>query len=72
MAKERGQEAPDALSAYLATTGKLLICQELLVEARPETALIEERVRMVFEHQGEHESQWAAIASIASKSWMHG
>ena len=22
---------------------------------------------MVFEHQGEHESQWAAIASIASK-----
>ena len=24
-------------------------------------------VRMVFEHQGEHESQWAAINSIASK-----
>ena len=27
----------------------------------------ERAVRMVFEHQGEHESQWAAIASIASK-----
>ena len=24
-------------------------------------------VRMVFEHQGEHESQWAAICSIASQ-----
>lgn len=24
-------------------------------------------VRLVFEHQGEHESQWAAIESIASK-----
>jgi len=24
-------------------------------------------VRMVLEHQGEHESQWAAISSIASK-----
>jgi transposase-like protein len=24
-------------------------------------------VRMVFEHRGEHTSQWAAIASIASK-----
>ena len=24
-------------------------------------------VRMVFEHQGEHESQWAAICSISSK-----
>jgi transposase-like protein len=24
-------------------------------------------VRMVFEHQGEHASQWAAIASIAAK-----
>ena len=24
-------------------------------------------VRLVFEHQGEHESQWAAISSIAAK-----
>lgn len=27
----------------------------------------ERAVRMVVEHQGEHESQWAAICSIASK-----
>ena len=27
----------------------------------------ERAVRMVFEHQGEHESQWAAIGSIATK-----
>ena len=27
----------------------------------------ERAVRMVFEHQAEHESQWAAIVSIASK-----
>jgi transposase len=27
----------------------------------------ERAVRLVFEHQGEHTSQWAAIASIASK-----
>jgi transposase-like protein len=27
----------------------------------------ERAVRMVFEHQGGHESQWAAIGSIASK-----
>ena len=27
----------------------------------------ERAVRMVFEHQREHESQWAAMASIASK-----
>ena len=27
----------------------------------------ERAVRMVFEHQGEHESQWAAMNSIASK-----
>ena len=27
----------------------------------------ERAVRMVFEHQGEHQSQWAAISSIADK-----
>ncbi|GIU97415.1 MAG: hypothetical protein KatS3mg013_1218 [Actinomycetota bacterium] len=27
----------------------------------------ERAVRMVFEHQGEHPSQWAAICSIAEK-----
>ncbi len=27
----------------------------------------ERAVRLMFEHQGEHESQWAAIGSIASK-----
>jgi transposase len=27
----------------------------------------ERAVRMVFEHQGEHESQWAAISSISGK-----
>ncbi len=29
--------------------------------------LRERAVRMVFEHQGEHDSQWAAIQSIAGK-----
>ena len=29
--------------------------------------LRERAVRMVFEHQGEHDSQWAAIHSIAGK-----
>jgi transposase-like protein len=27
----------------------------------------ERAVRMVFEHQGEHKTQWAAIVSIATK-----
>ena len=27
----------------------------------------ERAVRMVFDHQGDHDSQWAAIASIAAK-----
>ncbi len=30
----------------------------------------ERAVRMVFEHQGEHASQWATISSIASKFGM--
>jgi transposase len=32
--------------------------------------LRERAVRMVFEHQGEHPSQWAAICSIAHKFGM--
>ena len=32
--------------------------------------LRERAVRMVFEHQGEHPSQWAAICSIAQKFGM--
>ena len=31
------------------------------------TEVRERAVRMVFEHQGEHASQWAAITSIAEK-----
>jgi transposase-like protein len=27
-------------------------------------------VRMVFEHQGEHKTQWAAIVSIATKIYL--
>jgi transposase len=30
----------------------------------------ERAVRLVFEHQGEHETQWAAITSIAGKFGM--
>jgi transposase len=30
----------------------------------------ERAVRLVFEHQGEHETQWAAITSIAEKFGM--
>jgi transposase len=29
--------------------------------------LRERAVRMVFEHRGDHDSEWAAITSIASK-----
>ena len=32
--------------------------------------LRERAVRMVFEHQDEHPSQWAAICSIAAKFWI--
>ena len=34
------------------------------------TEIRERAVRMVFEHQGEHASQWATISSIASKFGM--
>ena len=30
----------------------------------------ERAVRMVFDHQGEHESQWKAIVSIATKIYL--
>jgi len=32
----------------------------------------ERAVRMVFEHQGEHDSQWAAIGSISAKNLLYG
>jgi transposase-like protein len=31
--------------------------------------LRERAAQMVFEYQDEHDSQWAAICSIANKSW---
>jgi transposase len=36
-------------------------------EQRYSPEVRERAVRMVFEHQGEHKTQWAAIVSIASK-----
>ncbi len=38
-------------------------------QASPKYApeVCEHAVRMVFEHEGEHASQWAAISSIAAK-----
>ena len=36
-----------------------------ITQVRPEVS--ERAVRMVFEHAGEHASQWAAIGSIAAK-----
>lgn len=36
-------------------------------QGRYPTEVRERAVRMVFEHQGEHASQWAAITSIAAK-----
>jgi transposase len=39
-------------------------------QARYPQEMRERAVRMVFEHQDEHDSQWAAITSVATKLGM--
>jgi transposase len=39
-------------------------------QARYPQEMRERAVRMVFEHQGEYDSQWAAITSVATKLGM--